>query len=163
MQITVCGVPEVVHYIDQAHGVISIMDPGYTIFAPSVIDCMEATYRHRVLRLEFHDTWPEILERGEDLFSHEMAETVAAFYESFQTQDLEESELLIHCHQGISRSAAIAIALYAIELGDPVLAHKQVLQQRPQAMPNPWVLSVMDEVLGLGQALTQAVFFASDD
>jgi predicted protein tyrosine phosphatase len=73
--------------------------------------------------------------------------------------DRPGERLLIHCHAGISRSSAIAVALIAARLGpghedDAVDA---VLAIRPQAVPNLAVIRHADAILERSGRLTAAV------
>lgn len=66
--------------------------------------------------------------------------------------------LLVHCHGGISRSTAAAMAIAAAELGPGREAEAVALvrRARPQAMPNGLILALAGEALGTGGALAAA-------
>lgn len=73
--------------------------------------------------------------------------------------DTPGEPLLIHCHAGISRSSAIAVALMAARFG-PGLENEAVaavIAIRPAAVPNLAVIRHADAILGRGQKLTGAV------
>jgi predicted protein tyrosine phosphatase len=68
---------------------------------------------------------------------------------------VEPQSLLIHCHAGISRSSAIALAIIARELGpgkekESVLLLKEI---NPDARPNKLMLWMTDEMLSRDQKL----------
>lgn len=61
-----------------------------------------------------------------------------------------DAHLVIHCHAGVSRSTAAALAVKVQELGvDKVKeAIDWLLEARPQACPNPVITKFADELLG---------------
>ena len=88
---------------------------------------------------------PEIIERAIN-FAHN-------FVESFG----DDSSLLVHCHEGISRSSAIAIAIYTSLYQDPHDAVERVSYQRPQADPNIEVIRQTDNLLDMQGKLYDTV------
>lgn len=74
-------------------------------------------------------------------------------------RDRPDASLLIHCHAGISRSTAIAIAIIADRLGpgreDEALSALLTLQ--PEAVPNLLVVQHADRLLGRNGALLELV------
>ena len=70
-----------------------------------------------------------------------------------------DGPLLVHCRAGVSRSAAIALAIAADRLGagNERQACVWLRQTYPQAQPNRLVVFLADGVLGRGQALIKAV------
>ena len=60
-----------------------------------------------------------------------------------------DGELLIHCHAGISRSSAIALAIIAKGLGEgnEVKAVKTLEKINPDARPNRLMVWMTDEIL----------------
>lgn len=61
-----------------------------------------------------------------------------------------DSHLVVHCHAGVSRSTAAALAIKVQELGVDRLkdAIDWLLEARPQACPNPVITKHADEILG---------------
>lgn len=84
-----------------------------------------------VLQLRFHDTQPGTL--GLELFSVDHAKRVLAFAEQ---HGASSPELIVHCHAGNSRSAAIALFLasqYGVKClrdGIPQLLERHMLYNR---------------------------------
>lgn len=74
------------------------------------------------------------------------------------TQNLpEDARLLVHCHAGVSRSPAMAIAI-AIQAGmSPQEAIKYIHEIRPQMCPNAILIKYTDNVLGLNNELCRAM------
>ena len=66
-----------------------------------------------------------------------------------------ETSLLIHCHAGMSRSPAIALAILADWLGDghEAEAVKELLKIARLCTPNKLVIEIADELLGRQGAL----------
>lgn len=157
LDIIVCSLEEVDEFIDDVDGVISIMTPGYTIFAPSSIEAKEAENRHSVLRLEFDDTWSEIYKPGLEIISEEILANVFEYATNFAESFGDDASLLIHCHEGISRSSAIAIAIYTSFYSDPHDAVARVFHQRSQAVPNIEVIRLSDSMLNCNEHLIDAV------
>jgi predicted protein tyrosine phosphatase len=84
--------------------------------------------------------------------SKEMVARTLEFAKTIQKGD----KVLIHCHAGISRSTAMAIAV-AVQFGlDPERAIKWVEEVRPQLYPNVLIIQYADEILGLDGALFKA-------
>lgn len=157
LNILICGVKEVDDLIDEADGVISIMNPGYTVYAPQSLILKEEENRYSVLRLEFDDVWQECYKLGMEMVTPEIIDSAINFAHDFVESFGDDSTLLIHCHEGISRSAAIAIAIYTSLYGEPLNAVKRVSHQRPQAIPNIEVIRQADELLDMQGELYNAV------
>ena len=108
--------------------VISITDPG----SPEAK--LDPIFRH-VLRLSFFDALP-----GDDylpaplpgLFNRAMASQINDFVSEIQTAPFEMS-VMVHCEQGVSRSAAVALFVEALS-GAPLEAREFTYEA------NPWVL-----------------------
>ena len=157
LNILICGVKEVDDLIDEADGVISIMNPGYTIYAPQSIASKESEDRYSVLRFEFDDTWQECFKPGLEMVTPEIIDEAINFAYDFVESYGDDSSLLIHCHEGISRSAAIAIAIYTSLYRDPQEAAIRVSYQRPQAIPNIEVIRLADNLLDMDGKLQDSV------
>ena len=69
--------------------------------------------------------------------------------------ELEGTSLLIHCHAGISRSSAIALAIIAKGLGPgkEKQAFKELERVNPNCAPNALLVWFTDEILDRGGAL----------
>lgn len=89
---------------DDQWGVISIHDSKQ---GPAVL----SAGWHAVLRLEFEDVDVSV-DGQQGVFDEELAAQVLAFAQ--QVVATEGKSLLVHCHAGISRSAAIAVFLGAL-------------------------------------------------
>jgi predicted protein tyrosine phosphatase len=139
MNITICGIYEVSEYIDEVDCAISIVDPGYDFIRPAELYQLGEW----LLELEFDDTWLEV-SKFDDVFAHE--DDIYAVID-FVEKCLQNGKeyLLIHCHQGISRSTAIAVAVYAY-LGESC-PYERVLKERYEARPNPYILELAAEIL----------------
>jgi predicted protein tyrosine phosphatase len=68
----------------------------------------------------------------------------------------EDAALIVHCLQGVHRSAAIALGFLAQQT-DPSEAMQILHEIRPQADPNPLVVSLWDEFLGMDGRLIAAL------
>ena len=66
-----------------------------------------------------------------------------------------DAALIIHCLQGVHRSAATALGFLAQQVAPPE-AMSLLRQIRPEAMPNPLVVSLWDRFLALDGALIAA-------
>jgi len=65
----------------------------------------------------------------------------------------DKDKLLIHCHQGISRSTAVAIGI-AIQHGLAISdAFEYIRKIRPVMIPNTLILNLFDEALNLNGKL----------
>ena len=73
-------------------------------------------------------------------------------------ESIKIGPLLIHCHAGISRSTAIALAIFAQELGagKEIEAVEILKQTRECAKPNRSLVQITDHLLGRNMKLYQA-------
>ncbi len=153
MQLYVCGLTEVDQYIPKVNGIISIMAPGERILEPK-----EVSKFSPLLRLDFDDTWEEVYQAEEEIINPTMLETAVRFVEDIYLFQRKNTEILVHCHAGISRSSALAIAIYTAFTDDHVDAVNRVSQQRPQAAPNMAVIRLADNLLNKqGQLIDQVL------
>ena len=70
----------------------------------------------------------------------------------------KDSNVLVHCHAGISRSTAVALMLKVRELGVDRIpdAVKWLVDHRPIACPNPVITDYADQLLGANGKLFDA-------
>ena len=71
----------------------------------------------------------------------------------------DQPSLLIHCHAGMSRSPAIALAVLADWLGEDLEdeAVKELIKVAPLCTPNMLVVKITDRVLNRAGRLVEAV------
>jgi predicted protein tyrosine phosphatase len=71
-----------------------------------------------------------------------------------------DGALLIHCHAGISRSSALALAIIARNLGEgkEVEAVKTLQKINPDVRPNKLLVWMTDEILGRKMKLYKTAF-----
>ncbi|WP_330203584.1 hypothetical protein [Cyanobacterium sp. Dongsha4] len=158
MEIIICGVSEVNDYIDDVDAVISIMNPAWRIYAPLSIEEKQEDNYHSVLKLDFDDVWSEIAEAGDEIVTEDIIYQVFDFADNFQEKYKGEGTLLIHCHEGISRSTGMALSILTHLTGDIEGAIELINDVRPQAMPNIEIIRLTDEILKLNGELVQKVF-----
>lgn len=115
------------------------------------------------LRLEFDDIWLESQARI-GYVPATLGQVQQIIHFSHRTQ----GETLIHCAQGIRRSAAAALILLAIKhgAGHEDEAVDEVVRVKYDIDPNKWMILVADHLLGRGDKLFTALqkrFPASTD
>ena len=71
----------------------------------------------------------------------------------------EQPSLLIHCHAGMSRSPAIALAIIADSMGkgEEAAAVRELLKTVPLCTPNQRVVEITDRILDRGGALLETL------
>jgi predicted protein tyrosine phosphatase len=106
---------------------------------------IKTSFRH-VLRLKFNDIDKVIKLNGSRktrIPSKNDVEKAIAFYQKYKEK---YEKLIIHCWSGISRSAAIGIAiLYQIYLDEDKVIER-LKEIRPQAMPNEIIIQYIDKI-----------------
>ncbi|MEW6497202.1 MAG: HEAT repeat domain-containing protein [Cyanobacteriota bacterium] len=108
------------------------------------------------LRLEFDDmAAPE----DDPKYALPTSEDIRKVIDFIPLISQDGGNVLIHCRAGISRSSAVALTLCAVLLGEgkeeEALAH--VLEVRPLAVPNLWIVELADEALGREGKLVEVV------
>jgi predicted protein tyrosine phosphatase len=147
----ICGIDELhAHAGCQARYIVSILDPGTP--EPAAFAHFA---QHERLTLTFHD----IIEPMDGMVlpqPEHMAE-VLRFGRTLGRDGLET--LLVHCHAGISRSTAAAVALLAqaYPKADGAALFAQIERTRPQAWPNSLMVAFADKQLGRRGQLVAAL------
>lgn len=75
----------------------------------------------------------------------------------FSARLTTHDRLLVHCSAGISRSTAVATGILCQHGLSPAAALNKVFFVRQGAIPNPYVIALMDEALELNGELTSAL------
>ncbi len=86
------------------YSLISITEPG------TINHLRDDKKRYGVLRLSFHDL--DVETYGYKIFNKDHAKTILNFYVDSFNNDV--GTIIVHCHAGLSRSPAVAIALCEI-------------------------------------------------
>ena len=75
-------------------------------------------------------------------------------------EKIDDGSILIHCHAGISRSSAIALAIIAKKLGEgkEVESVKTLEKINPHARPNKLLVWLTDEILERNKKLYDTAF-----
>jgi predicted protein tyrosine phosphatase len=116
-------------------------------------------------RLRFHSTPhpPHLVLRFEDLDQpHERIETASMDHIQATLEfgrEHRDAKLLVHCHAGIARSTAAALAIIADRLGAgrELDALRAMLLLQLEAVPNLLIISHADRLLDRGGRLLQVV------
>ncbi len=96
-------------------------------------ECMQP---HERLLLYFSDTTDSLDRRS---FSHRHTQQFLGFANKLLTNTSPDQRLLVHCHDGISRSPALTFAFLAMAYGESV-AVDELLRLAPHSVPNPLVI-----------------------
>lgn len=143
-ELKVCGIFEAGRWVDNGWPthVISLVDPGVTL----PFGCE----KHLVLHL--HDVESQL--RNEWVLPNEKhLEEILGF-----SRDLGDGDrLLVHCHQGLSRSTAAAIGIMVQHGMDPESAYRHVEGVRDILLPNGLITRMIDGKFGLGGHLVDIV------
>jgi predicted protein tyrosine phosphatase len=149
-RLSVCGIDELETECtaDPTH-IVSILDPETA--EPQAVSRFPDGAR---ARLRFHDVNHET--EGYAAPQREHIETLFAFGRAMAA--CPSPHLLVHCHAGISRSTAAAVALLVQRYpGAEREAFEWVSGVRPVAWPNARMIALADAVLGLDGALNAAL------
>lgn len=134
---------------------VSLIDPGesFELPAPSPDGLLCRQYFHDSVPHDGSDPLGELF--CPVLATPEQLADILAFTATLRP----ENRLLVHCYAGISRSTAVASAVLCQHGYTPEAAVARVRTLRPLAMPNPYLLSLFDQLLGLQpqRGLAQAV------
>jgi len=149
--VTVCGLDELdLHAEAGVSHAISIIDPDEP--TPGILRDYPALREHWVLR--FHD-----VSRALPGARAPQAQDVADLLNVGEQLAADRpGHLLIHCHAGVSRSAAAAVILMAREApGREREAVETVYRLRPVAAPNARMIKLADAALERAGALSRAL------
>jgi predicted protein tyrosine phosphatase len=138
-EIKICSLDSADDYIDKwATKTISLLDPNLRDVYPST-PTRHVEFFNDIAQPFYGWIMPKMLHLRNCL----------EFSESFTNND----RVLIHCHAGVSRSTAIAIAIliqHGMSVGD---AFDKVLEVRDCAWPNAEIIALTDVHFGLGGSL----------
>lgn len=148
---TICGLAELdCHSGAELTAVISILDPGTP--AP---DALAAFPRQDRLTLHFHD----IDKPQPEMVAPDIGHLEAMLDFARERAGRADAHFLVHCHMGVSRSAAAAVALLLQARPDMEdgTALAEVLKIRPQAWPNARMIAFADILLERDGRLIEAL------
>lgn len=106
-----------------------------------------------LVALTFDLRWLEIVTK-------DIIYQVLDFADDFEEKYKGEGTLLIHCHEGISRSTGMALAILTYLTKDIEGSIELVNDVCPQAIPNIEIIRLTDEILKLNGELVEKVFEA---
>lgn len=138
-EFTVCSKSEVNKTVSrfEATHLVTLLDPDDSVFRPPRIE------GRNHLRLSFEDVLDS---------KHPFAPTIehCKFILDFGSRLNENARVVVHCHAGVSRSTAAALALWIQANGfDPSAAKDWLKQVRPVACPNVLMAKYFDQLLNL--------------
>ena len=81
---------------------------------------------------------------------------VEALVEFLDGWDPERGALLSHCYAGVSRSTAAGLIAAVMKTGDPTWSALRLRSAAPHAIPNPRIIELADQILGLAGTLVEA-------
>lgn len=150
---TISGLDELAGYarLKVSH-VLSILDPGFP--RPAAFDAFS---QHRRLELRFHD----VVEEAPGMIAPEQGDVdrLLAFGRTLQAEQPRKAHVLVHCHAGVSRSAAaLGLILAQAMPGHPgreIFA--EIVRLRPQIWPNLRIVEMGDSMLGRNGDLVAGV------
>jgi predicted protein tyrosine phosphatase len=151
--LTICGLDELtLHGTRGVTHVVSILDPDHP--EPEAFAAYE---RHHRTVLRFHDA----IEPGSGVVlpTTEDVKAVLAFGHRLAGDDAGAAHVLVHCHAGISRSAAVMAILLAQR--DPARDEDSIFEflvsLRPKAWPNSCLIAMADDLLSRDGRLNRAL------
>lgn len=131
----------------RARHVVSLLSVGTVLERPAHLrpeDC---------LHLSMHD----IIEEQEGLVApaREHVEALLAFARDWD----RTNPMIVHCYAGISRSTAAAYVIAAAlnPMRNATALAKELRRLSPYATPNLRIVSIADDILGRGGAMTRAI------
>ncbi|GAB4227866.1 MAG: protein-tyrosine-phosphatase [Kiloniellaceae bacterium] len=157
--LTVCGVEELPdHAARKVTHVLTLIDPGWP-----ELEAFAAYDQHHRKIMRFHDIIDPA--EGKTLPTPEHVAEILAFGEelaaSREARDREgqEGHLLVHCYMGVSRSTAAMLALLTQVHRDETEEHlfDRLREIRPRAWPNSLMVGYVDDQLGRGGRLVEAL------
>lgn len=121
--------------------IVSIGDPGSTV--PELVrkeaeSILELRFLDLDEPLPNHDSTTEIMPELEDV------KKVINFYNAANIKD----GFTVHCWQGLSRSAAVAMCILYLYYGKEKVVFKELSSIRPYAKPNTRILKLFDGIYG---------------
>mgnify|MGYP006268272615 CR=1 FL=1 len=144
MNIIVCEKGKVAKLtsVHNATHVISLLDPGDRPFLHP---------NHKVIWRSF-PCEDQLNENEPNAPTRELVKNLLDFFDELN----ENSVVIVHCHAGVSRSTAAALALLVKKTNDIELSIETLKQIRPIACPNPVISKFADELLGCDGKLFEA-------
>jgi len=147
LRLQVCGLDGICSFDGHWTIFASIVDPQYS--TPIVAEHIHWTRR---LQFKFDDIIAD--SPGMTPPSHEMIEEwIAAILNEAERDDLS---ILVHCHLGISRSVAAAIAIAVVAPNEIEKIPRYLAELSPRPWPNRLMLTLADSYLGLAGKLVEA-------
>ena len=132
--ITICDKEEAPRLAPDFDFVISILDKGFK-WPHNFGD------HHLIVRFDDTET-PNEKEHQDQFFG---VNRILSWVKSKEVTP--ESKLLVHCHAGISRSAAVSWLILVDQGMDPKLAFQSLFKARPFIWPNNNVMLIGDQIL----------------
>jgi predicted protein tyrosine phosphatase len=130
-------------------GLNELSDTARSMKPTCVISLLDA---HRQINLDLDIQFRHLLEHFDDTESEfsphgpkrQQIERILEFSRSITPHD----RMIVHCHAGLSRSTATALAIFVQHGMDEFSALRSLLKLRPAATPNLLVLYHVDQIMG---------------
>lgn len=131
----------------RARHVVSLLSVGTVFERPAHLQAEDC------LHLSMHDIIDE--QEGFVAPAREHVEALLAFAHDWD----QTKPLIVHCYAGISRSTAAAYVIAAAlnPMRDAAALAKELRRLSPYATPNLRIVSIADDILGRGGAMTHAI------